>query len=157
MKIHGQRPNLPKAKPVVIPRPDGDIVFLCSPVFDFTDFDKLCPEPKPPLVTKASGEKEYDLNNPGYSAKVEKRGNQRMGWMMLKSLEGTEGLEWENVQLNKPDTFDKVFDELKEARLSQLEINYLVRTVLEVSSMDEERLEEARRNFIHMKQAETES
>jgi len=157
MKIHGQRPTPPKAKPVVIPRAEGDLVFMCAPVFDFTNFEQLCPEPKPPLIKKASGEKEFDTDDPTYLAKVTKRGEQRMGWMILQSLKDTPGLEWEKVKLNKPDTFNLVFEELRDSYLSQVEINYLVRAVLEASSMDEERLEEARRNFIRLQQAETES
>jgi hypothetical protein len=154
MKIHGQRPEPPKAKPVVIPRESGDLVFQCSPVFDFTKFEQLCPTPKAPLITRAGGEKLPDLDDPTYNKKLMERGNQRMAWMLIQSLKDTPGLEWEKVKLNKPDTYEKVFDELKEANLSQMEINYLVKTVLEVSSMDEERLEEARRNFIRIQQAE---
>ena len=148
MKIHGQRPAPPKPEVVVIPRESGEIVFTCKPVFDFSPFEKMCPPPKPPLIRHASGEKVHDINDPKFEEQLIDRSKKRTAWMIIKSLEDTEGLEWENVKLNKPSTFESVYDELRDASFSQVEINYLVTKIMSVSSMDEERLEQARKNFI---------
>lgn len=152
MKLQGMRPEPPEAEIAVIPRDTGDLVFKCKPVFDFTDFEKACPMPKPPLVTYRGGEKMQDIDDPKFRSKLEERGRRRMAWMIIKSLEDTEGLEWELVDPKNPKTWEKIFDELKEAYLSPSEINYIIGKVQEACRMDEDRLEEARRRFIRTQQ-----
>lgn len=157
MKIKGQRPAGPKPEYVVIPREDTDLVITCNPVFDFDDFEKLCPMPKPPLVTHKSGEKIEDVNDVKYQDKVFTRARRRTAWLIIESLKGTKDLEWETVDSSDPKTWENVYTELKDAHFSDMELNHILQSVIRASGMDESRLDEARKRFTRSQQEENAS
>jgi hypothetical protein len=149
MKIKGQRPAAPKAEIVVIPREGEDIIITCNPVFDFEDFNKLCPMPKPPIVTHKNGESVTDVTDVKFQDKLMTRSRRRTAWLILESLKGTPELEWDTVVANDPTTWENIYTELKEAQFSDLETHYIVNAVMTACAMDESKLDEARRRFTH--------
>ena len=75
-------------------------------------------------------------------------------WMLLKSLDATEGIEWEKVKVSEPATWDLLEEELKDSGLNEVEIMRLYQAMMKVNSLDEEYLEEARERFFASVQAQ---
>jgi len=148
MKIKGQKIEGPNMEIIPIPRGDSQIVFQAQAVLDFDPFEKLCPEPKPPMKMLPGGREVPDLEDKKYKDEIDKHNQKRMAWMILKSLEATEGLEWEIVNLLDSDTWLKYDEELKKAGFSHMEIMRIVTGVMDVNSLNEDKIEEARKRFL---------
>jgi len=134
---------------LVLPRPEGtpDIPFTAIAVSINDEFDKLVPEPAPPTVLKKGGKSVPDFNDKDYKETVKRRDSQRFAFMILKSLEPS-NIEWSTVDLEKPNTWLKWDKELKEAGLSETEINRVIATVMAANSLDEDKIDAARKNFL---------
>ena len=87
MKLNGVQIIPPKPIPVVIPRDGLDLVFMVQPVLDYTDFEKLCPEPQPPVRTYPGGKTVEEVTDKDYQAAMDVFGEQRLAYMYLKSLD----------------------------------------------------------------------
>lgn len=148
MKLRGKRPGI-HVEPVVLPRPDGDLVFQIKAIETFDEFEKLCPLPKPPAKILPNKERVEDTNDPAYLKKCEQWGVKRMAYIIIKGLmDGTPDLEWETVKLSDNTTWSKYRDELRESGLSDIEINRLVNGALVANSLSERAVEEARKRFL---------
>lgn len=148
MKIAGVKIQGPNETVVVIARGVGkDIIFKCRAVLEFDDFEKLCPDPIPPLITKPNKASYHDIEDRDYKIEQLANSQRRINWMIVKSLEATEGLEFETVDRSKPETWKNIETELKEAGFSRPEINQVFEGVLEANGMSEEKLKEARARF----------
>ena len=133
----------------VIPRKSGNIVFKCQAVTDYTTFNELCPEPKPPQIIHAKNNRvELDLNNPAYIKEVEKWSQLKTGYMYKESLKATEGLEWDNVKDGDPDSWGNVLIELEQIKLTDFERNRLIDTIHRANGLSQELLEEAEEDFL---------
>ncbi len=149
MRIAGQKVEGPNTETIVIPRGDRDpIVFIAKAVLDWDEFDRLCPVPKAPIIMRKGGEKFANLEDPAYKERASTYGEKRLIWLCLKSLEGTPDLEWETIDMGKPDTYLNFDKELKEAGFSQVEIGRIRNGVFVANCLDEEKLEEARASFL---------
>src|SRR5216684_11348 len=119
MKIKGRSIKGPNRDFVVIPRPKGpdgenqDIVFEAEAVLDYGDFEKLCPVPMPPIVTRPGNIQSENVEDPDYKKKLAQHNRQRYDWMVLQSLQITEGLEWEQVKADDPETWSNYEAELR--------------------------------------------
>jgi hypothetical protein len=147
MKLNGVRLECPNIAVLVLPRPDGDIVFKAQAVLDFDEFEKICPPPMPP-VRVVKGRREVMASDPEYIKQLNAHNEKRMAWIILKSLEATEGLEWETVNMNDPETYTNYVQELKDAKFSVVEINKIVMLALQANALDEAKLEAARQAFL---------
>ena len=148
MKIQGKKIEGPNREIIAIPRGMGDdIVFIVDAVLDNTPFEKMCPVPSPPL-RKIKGVDIPNLKDPAYLQHVEDYSTKRMAWMVLTSLEATEGLEWETVDLADPSTWVHFRDEMKAAGFSDMEINRVVAGVVSVNALSESKIEAARERFL---------
>jgi hypothetical protein len=151
MKIQGKKIEGSNVEVLVLPRGDkieNAIVFKCQAVLDMGDFDKICPVPKPPLVVKAGGKRLVDVDDAKYKLAVDTHSTKRMAYIILKSLEATEGLEWETVKLSEPDTWANYEQELKDSGFTQVEIMRIINTCMSANCLDEARLERARNDFL---------
>jgi hypothetical protein len=125
MKLKGRRPGI-HLEPIIIPRPEEDLVFHARGVEDFEEFEKLCPPPEPPyMVVKGLSE-------------------------------GTPDLEWETVSLENHHTWTKYREELRESGLSDIEVNRIVAGVMRANSLSEVAVEQARKRFLASQQAHSE-
>ena len=157
MKIGGVDPStLPKEEILVIPRGEQEIVFRATGVPDYDEFNKLCPEPKAPGKLTKDGW-EPNENDPDYKSLMENYNTKRLAWLVVRSLEPSQ-IEWDTVNESKPSTWTKWTDDLKEAGLSQVEVNRVMQLVFQANCLDEEKLKEARENFLlGQQQAQSES
>ena len=151
MKIGGIDPStLPAEEVLVLPRGDQSIVFRARGLPDMEEFDKLCPEPKPPgKLTKEGWEPNEE--DAGWRSAMLAHGRKRMAYMVVRSLEPSE-IEWDSVDPDNPKTWSNYTDDLRRAGLSQVEINRIVQLVWEANCLDEEKLQRARQVFIRGQQ-----
>jgi len=150
MKMSGRKIQGPNEEILVLPRPDGDLVFKAKAVLDFTVFDGLVPQPKPPKVRRRGmSEPSDDPTDKNFQLEVQNWSSKRMDFMILESLRtGTPELEWETVDFNNPDTWKNYERELKEAGFTPSEINLLNATCISANSLSQSKLDEARERFL---------
>ena len=135
MKIHGKKIQTLNTEVVVIPRSNGEeYVFRAQAVLDFSEFEELAPPPKPKIRTYPDGRKEASPDD-NFKDRLEEWQILRLHWMVLKSLEATDGLEWESVDMTKPDTFENYEKELVSAGFTHAEVNMIVKVVTEANSL----------------------
>jgi hypothetical protein len=152
MRIKGKKPGL-NVETLIIPRgEDEPIVFTAKAVLDNTQFERLVKEPNPPVIVKRTGERVEDLKDPKYLKALEDFSEKQTAFLVLKSLEDTEGLEWETVNMGDPSTWPNFRTELKEAGFSNVEIGRIVNAVATANCLNESRLKEARDNFLATRQ-----
>lgn len=156
MKLNGKKILGPNREIIPIPRGNGeDLVFVAEAVLDHSHFDKLCPVPKPKLK-KIGGDDIPDLNDKGYLKNIQRYSEQKTAWLVLTSLRATEGLEWEQVDLNDPSTWLLFRKELHDSGFTDLEINMLVNGALTAQGLNEAKIEAAREHFLQEEQARLE-
>lgn len=133
---------------LVLPRPDGDLVFRAQAVSINEELDKKVPPPIPPTLVK-KGKSVPDTNDADYLRLVKLRDEQRFALMVLRSLEPSD-IEWDTVDIDKPSTWINWQEDLKDDGngLSDVEINRVVGVVMEANSLDEEKIDAARKAFL---------
>jgi hypothetical protein len=156
MRIKGKTFDSPNYEVIIVPRPDGDIIFKASAVLDFDRFNKLCPVPNPPMVTYAGAKTPVpDFKDKDYNNALSERGRKRFNWILIQSLKATPDLEWDSIDEDNPDTWEKIEAEFRAAKFSEVEIGRIFSGVLAANSLDEERIEEARKRFLASQQPQS--
>lgn len=153
MKILGKKISGPNIEICVIPRGEEVIVFHAQAVLDMTPFEGMCPRPKPPTKIIKGGKRIDDFESPQYQILLDKYAQNRVNYMILKSLQATEGLEWESVDLSNVDTWGNYNQELKDSGFSEIEVMRIVNSTMIANCLSEDKLEEARSNFLASQQA----
>lgn len=148
MKIAGVSLDSLYEEVLVLTRGEQDIIIRARAVKSMDEFDKLCPEPKAPGVRVKGGTFVPNYEDANYKKAMERHGEQRLAYMVLKSLEATPGLEWETVKIGDSRTWLEWKAELAEANFSSVEVNRIIAAVLAANSLDEKKLEEARKSFL---------
>lgn len=148
MKLNGKKIEGPNEEVVVIPRASGNLVFKAQAVLDYDVFDAICPTPKPRESIKPGGERTLMYNEQAYQDAMEDWASKKTHWMILKSLEATNNLEWETVDMDDPDTWVNYQEELKAASLSPMEIARIVNAVTAASGLDQSKIDEATAAFL---------
>ncbi len=157
MKIKGKKIEGPNREIIAIPRGMGDdLIFIVSAVMDMSPFEKMCPAPAPPL-RKIDGVDVPNLKDAAFLKLLDQHSTKRMAWMVITSLEGTEGLEWETVDAGDPSTWLLFRDEMTSAGLSEMEVNRIVAGVISVNALSESKIEAARERFLLLQQVQPEN
>lgn len=141
----------------VIPRPEGDVSIKCIAIPDFDEFDAIIKYPTPPINIGKGGVRIPDMQDGTYKQQKARYENARLVWMILKSIEDNPDIEWEQVDITKPDTYGFYEKELKEAGFNGIEIGRIQKMVFQVNSLDEAHIQEARDLFLLTKAAELEA
>ena len=146
MKIGGVQLTGLNEAILVLPRSGGDLVIKARAIPDYEEFDKLCPEPKMPvMVTKNGVENNGDDIN--YVAAIAQREQMRIAYIYVKSLEPS-NIEWDTVKTDIPSTWMNFREDFKKAGLSPVEINRIWGTVSDANCLSEDKLVEARARFL---------
>ena len=149
MKYKGKHVDARCVETLILPREGGDpFIFTAQSILDYKPFEDLCPEPQAPAVIKPGGIREENRDDPSYTLQVENRERNRVHWLVIESLKVTEDLEWEKVKDDDPNTWKLWETELREAGFSQMEINRVHMLCLNVNSLNESKLEKARKDFL---------
>ena len=147
MKIGGVDPTtLCNEVILVLPRGEKEIVFRARGLTDMSEFEALCPPPKPPgKLTKDGWIPNFA--DPTYQQVITEWSKKRLGYMVIKSLAPSE-IEWDTADINDPRAWTKWDDDLKGGGLSQNECNRVLGLVLEANSLDEAKVQRAREVFL---------
>jgi len=148
MKIAGKIFSGPRVETLVLPRQDGDTVIKARAVLNFDDFDVICKEPKPPLKMVPGGGSIPLLTDKDYAKKLELYAERQTHWMILRSLEATEGLQWDTIDATNPATWGNYRKEMTDAGFSFAEINMIVRLVIDACGLNQAKIEEATKRFL---------
>jgi hypothetical protein len=148
MKLNGQKIAGPNIEVVVIPRQTGDLVFKAQAVLDYDEFHKIAQRPNPPSIMLKGGESSYDYNDKKYLTKIQEWAEQKTHFMVLKSLQATDGLEWETVKMADPTTWENYQNEMKEAGFAPAEINRIVNCVMDACGLNQTKIDEATKRFL---------
>ncbi len=147
MKINGMKLDAHYVETIVIPRPSGDVVFKAQAV-DYADFEKLCLLPRPPTVQKPGKEAAPDYTDAKY---VEKRNAWAMlktDFMFMKSLEASEGLEWDTVVADQPETWTNLSKELLETGFTDGEVARIFNIVTSINGLDDGKITSATEEYL---------
>jgi len=148
MKIHGKKLDSPNEVTIVIPRQSGNIIFKAQAVLDFEPFKAICPQPEPPQIMKPGQQPREDLEDPKYVEELNKWSKQHTEWMIIKSLEATEGLEWETVDKSDPETWANYEKELRDSGFAPAEITRIITSVLDACGLNQRKIDEATEAFL---------
>jgi hypothetical protein len=154
MKLNSKPLPGPSKDFVVLPRPstqegeNNDLVFWCQAVLDFDEFDAMVPEPKPIMVTRPGQSPTPDFNHPDFLKNQFIYGQKKQNWLTIQSLNATPELEWEKVKLEDQETWNLWSKELQEGGLTIGEILKIQQKVHQVNGLDDDKFEEARKNFL---------
>lgn len=149
LRIGGQVIDSPAEEVLVLPRAKGqDIIITARAVLSMEEFDLRCPKPSPKRAwSKDKGN--HDLvDDPQFKKDLETYGEKRFAFMAIKSLEPSE-IEWEKTKLDDPNTWTGWTEELRDAGLSDIEVQRIVVCVMQANSLDESKLKQAREAFLH--------
>jgi hypothetical protein len=133
------------------------LVFRAVAILDYKPFIALCPRPTPPEVMKRGGEKSVDTDDPKYGEAISKWATQKTNWMVLQSLLATEGLEFETVKEDDPETWNNYHKEFAESGFTESEINRIVNLVINVNGLDQSKIDEATERFLSVEAEAQES
>lgn len=148
MKLKGKKLDTPKVVYCVIPRDDGDLPFTFRAIVDETEFEKLCPVPSPPKKLLKGGAHVENVEDPGYKSALNHYASSRTNWMFLKSVSATPGLEWDNVDLSNPSTWDNWRNDLKDSGFSNSEQMLLFNAFMDANNLNAAKVEEAKLRFL---------
>ncbi len=151
MQIKGRKLEGPRTRVVPILRDAGEggnIYFIVKGVADLQPFFEICPQPEAPVLKLPGGKTRLDTENAAYKAKVDTWWRIRSAWIFLKSIEATDGLQWDQVSMSAPETYPNYNKELMESGFSDGEITRLLTAVMEVNGLNESLVEEARQSFL---------
>lgn len=153
MKIKGKKIEGPNLEIIAIPRAVGeDIIFKAQAILDMGPFEKMCPVPEPPKKMIKGGKQIPNLEDPGYLQQIDKYAQLRLHWIVLTSLQATDDLEWETVDMSDYTTWENYREELKEACFSEIEVNRIVAGCISVNALNEAKIAAARERFLLMAQ-----
>lgn len=173
MKYKGRQLTGPKTEILVFPRPatyepevdaggkptgkqveiNNDIVFKLAAVLDMDEFDTILPPPQPPEVVRPGNLRSRNTEDPSFKASVSEWQAKRIDWMVLRTMAPTADLEWETVKMEDPDTWQNFRTELTESGFNRVEVIHLINKALQINSIDEARMEEARARFLEREAA----
>jgi hypothetical protein len=160
MKLFGQTFEKPHFDAVPIIRGEEVMYIICESVANMDDFDAKCPEPKPPMAMVPGGEASPDYTDKEFKKKMDARGLQKIHYLIIKSLAcvekvsgESEDLSWELVDKDDPTTWSMWIEDIKAAGLTDFEISKIQSTVFEVNSLNNEKVEAARKSFLVTKAA----
>jgi len=146
MKIGGRIVDGPHEEILILPRGDENLVIRAKAIIDLDEFDKICPEPKPPgKLTKDGWIPNKD--DATYRQMMAMQLDKRVAYMVIRSLEPS-NIEWDSVKIEDPRTWLNYIKDFRDAGLATVEINRIVQCVMIANALDESKLEEARKVFL---------
>ena len=148
--------DLTKKSVQIIPiiKGDQEIIFQAECVTDYTQFDALVKKIEPPMrINKGETIARPNFESPDYKKSIEDYASKQTSWMILKSLEATEGLTWETIDMSNPSTWNNFEKELKAANFNDYQIIQIIKGVIQANGLDDTKVEAARKSFLATKQA----
>lgn len=147
MKINGKSIEGPKPEVIVIPKGDEQFVFKAMPVLCYDEFLAIYPQPLPMTVTKPGKAPYADVNDKAYLDDIADWVNKKSSWMMIESLKATEGLEWDTVVAEEPETWSNWRSELEKV-FTDIEMMYIIEIIQSACGLNQNKISEATEAFL---------
>jgi hypothetical protein len=159
MKVNGKTFSNENAVfgPFIVKRGEDEFAFYAQPVWDYVDFDEICPRPQAAVTgwNPKTGEKQANPRSKAHKADLKEYGLKRWGYYILKALEPSKlDLSEHGVDLEDPDTYVHVEAALTYDRktnpngLGFYEMVELTSLIEEANCMDAEKLEQNKQSFL---------
>ena len=148
MKFNKKSDLKPDIEIVAIPRRDGAMIFKAAAVTEFDDFLKLCPMPIPPSIMRKGGVQGQNIEDPTYKAELDAWATRRTDWMIIKSLQATEALEWDTVKMEDCMTWTNFRTEFLASGLTPIEINTIIQAVVDACGLNQKKIDQATASFL---------
>lgn len=146
MRIGGQEINGPNEVTLVLPRETGDIVIKARAVMNLAEFEAKCPLPQAPGIRDKNGHRP-NTDDPTYKQMMNDYNLKKFHYIFLVSLIPSD-IEWDSVNMDDPSTWGNWMDDFEKCGISGVEANRVVTLVKQANSLDEDKLKEARENFL---------
>lgn len=146
MKYKGEKLKGKNKDILVLLRGNEQIVFIAEAVDNVDDFNKLVPLPEAPTRIMPGGSKVSNPDDPTFKTLLREFAQKKTDFYIIQSLKSTD-LEWETIDFEKPETWRNWEKELKED-FTEIEISRITNLVLSVNALDDEMLDNARRDFL---------
>lgn len=133
---------------LVLPRNDksDNLIIIAHAIQSMEEFNKMCPEPVAPVKITKDG-KVPNLTSANYLNDFRIWGKRRHAYICVKSLEPS-SIEWDKVDVEKPETWEGWQEELLGAGLCDMEIQRIQIAIIEANSLSDAKLKEAREVFL---------
>jgi len=155
LRIGNQVIDSPAEEILVLRGHPNELVITARAVLSMEDFDRYCPVPVAHMAFVAGKGNIRMTEDPRFKADMETYGEKRFAFMAIKSLEPSD-IEWARVKLDEPNTWVEWTEELKDAGLSETEIQRIIVCVMQANSLDENKLKEAKAAFLQAREQELE-
>jgi hypothetical protein len=132
---------------LVIPKAGNEYVFKAKPVVDYSVFEETCPKPERRMGTFPGGVKK-PVETKDFVAEEQAWFLKRYHWMMIESLSATEGLEWDSVNPDDPESWALWEKDLQASGFSGLEISLILDLVHDACGINSEKIEKATKSFL---------
>lgn len=147
MKIGNEKIENTMVETLVIPWGGKDLVFKARPILSTDEYDKMCPMPEPRVRSTPKGEVTRLIEEPEYREKFEEWASNRVNWTFIKSLQATDDLVWETVDLNDPSTFGNFRKELEDTFPLAIVLR-IIDLVATACGLNQEKIDEATKRFL---------
>lgn len=148
MKYKGKEISKVNREIIPLTREDGDIILIATAIENWDEFESLVSEPVPPEILKPGGRKIINRDDPKYKQEMSKYAEMRTSYMIVKSLSDTPDLEFELIDLKKPETWGNYVEEFRQAGVTEYEQIRIMQGVMRANALDEEMIKEARERFL---------
>jgi len=145
MKIGGVTVTPPAIDFIILERPDTPLVIQAQALDSYDEFNALCPPPEPPTKLTKEG-RVTDSDEPGYLSLIQNWMEQRAAYMVVKCLAPSQ-IEWDTVRLSSSKTWKNYEQDLRKAGVTAIEFNRIQQLILDINSLNEEKLTQAREVF----------
>lgn len=155
MKYAGEKVEGLNIQTIVIPFNGKNHVFRAQCIRDYSDFDKFCKEPEPPVKHFPDGHQEKDFDDEDWSKLISDYCKLKADWVLMKSLEPSVcegGIEWETVDETDSSTWCNVMIELQEA-FPEDAVSRIVRICNEANLLNQRKITEATESFLASQEA----
>jgi hypothetical protein len=142
----GEQPEIVEGKPTGRKVPFF-VEITVQAVVDESAVAKLLPQPTPPIRIMSSGQKVAVFDDPKFKDAIDAWATKKANWISLVSLQATENLEWETVDMNNPDTWGNFREELTQAGFTQAEQNKIQLAINQVNGLTPDNMEAALQSF----------
>lgn len=133
--------------PILVPGKKTVIYGIYTqPIWDYKEFNTLCPAPIPQVTGFSKKGNEADPRSPEHLSAIETHNAQRAGYTLLKALEPSQ-LELDGTSLSEPATWANAETALKEM-FSHFEYNRIIGMIDQACGIDADKLTENRASFL---------
>ena len=148
MKYKGKKLEGRNTDILVLQKGDDRVVFKAEAIENYVEFSKLVPIPEPPVKLLPGGSRVANTDDVNFRKAMEQYAQSKTDYLVIKSLAATTDLEWEKVDLTKPETWGGWKKELEEAGFTEFECMRIMQLVTRVNSLDDAMLEAAKQSFL---------